>query len=286
MIPIIDTDIDGDGIWDLETYIWKYGPELDFTTVETYELTYTEADGYELGDALEVSPVNGLWADVDTTVFDNNVVVAPMTLDAVGIAEGDTPTFLVSTYSPYAPDDSGIVDEAEPFTADPFDPPYWFDGGEGSEDSLFFLGQPGEAFSVHRSPEATQTELLLLHTHNDTGERAEVVDVTVSEPEPELDASQIGVLMPGSVRAGKSATVAVVVRSEGATPTGTIEVSEDGEVIASATVHAYRRTGFAAVRLPRDLAVGTHHLTITYSGNDEVAPSSVERDLKVVKKKR
>ncbi|NCT92178.1 S8 family serine peptidase [Cellulomonas sp. APG4] len=285
VVPIIDTDVDGDGIWDLETYVWKYGPELDFTTVETYALEHdAETGAYELGDLLDLAPVNGLWADLDTTVFDNDVVVAPINIDAVGIEAGDTPRFTVATYSPYAPDASGIVDEAEPFTADPFAPPYWFDGGEGTEDSLWFLGAPGEAFTVHRTAEATQ-DLLLLHTRNVDGERAQVVDVTVTEPEPEpeLDASHLAVVAPTSFPRGLPVPVAVVVRSEGGEPTGTVEVSEGGEVIASAKVHTYRRLGFATVLLPRDLATGAHALTITYTGNDVVAPSSAEHTLTITK---
>jgi hypothetical protein len=284
VIPIIDTDIDGDGVWDLETYVWKFGPELDFTTVETYALEHdAETDTYALGDLLDLAPVNGLWATIDTTVFDNNVVVAPMSLDAVGITEGDTPSFTVATYSPYAPDASGIVDETEPFTADPFAPPYWFDGGEGSEDSLWYVGAEGPAFTVHRD-EAAEQDLLLLHSHNAYGERAQVVDVSVvaePEPEPELDESQLAVVMPSSIREGFRVPVVAVVHSDGAEPTGTVEVTEDGEVLASAKVRTYRRLGFSTVLLPRDLAVGTHELTITYTGNDAVAPSSVDRELEV-----
>src|SRR5665811_2020024 len=52
-IPIIDTDINSDGIWDLETYVWKYSPDMDFTTVETYALEF-DASGYALGDMVDI----------------------------------------------------------------------------------------------------------------------------------------------------------------------------------------------------------------------------------------
>ena len=371
VIPIIDTDIDGDGIWDLETYVRKYSPDLDFTTVETYALDYTPADGYSVGDLLDLAPVNGLWASFDTTVFDSDVVVAPMNLDAVGIAPGSTPTFLVATYSPYAPSATGIVDEAEPFTADPYAPAYWFDGGPGSEDSLWYLGATGTPFTVQRAATTGDGQLLLLHTHNADGARAQVVDVTApvatattttlavdgaltEGSEQELTAtvapaeatgtvrfldgttelgtapvtagnasltvilavgahalqavfepgvpawsasssevvpveitarytSRISAQVPRTAQYGARVDVPVTVRSQGASPTGRVEVSEGGTVLASARLLVHGRTGAAIVRLPRDLAVGQHHLTITYTGNEQVAPSSVDRDLRIVR---
>ena len=369
VIPVIDTDIDGDGIWDLETIIWKYGPELDFTTVETYALEY--ADGsYALGDLLDLSPVNGVWADVDTTVFDNNVVVAPINLDAVGIEPGDVPTFGVSTASPYATGGGSLVDEVDVFTADPFAPAFWFDAGPASADSLWFLGAPGTPFTVNRSAGTGDGRLLLLHSHNATGQRAEVVDVTapvatatttglvVGGPLTEgsqqhltatvapaeatgtvqfldggtelgtapvqggvagLDvqlavgqhsltavyvpdvvaftgstsapvvvditarqASTLWAAVPSTIRYGSTAPVVVVVRTAGATPTGTVEVREGDTLLASGSVLAHGRTGAAVVLLPRTLALGSHHLTITYSGNAEVAPSTADKHVTVV----
>ena len=370
VIPIIDTDIDGDGIWDLETYVWKYSPDLDFTTVETYALEYTPAAGYSVGALLDLAPVNGLWADYDTSVFDSDVVVVPMNLDAVGIAPGATPTFLVATYSPYAPAANGIVDEVEPFTADPFAPAYWFDGGPGSADSLWYLGTPGTPFTVNRDATTGDGRLLLVHTHNADGARAQVVDVTapvatattttlavdgsttegatqeltatvapteatgtvrfldgttelgtapvmagsaaltvalavgahalqaVYEPDtstwtgstsdvvpveiPARDTSRVTARLPGTVTYGSTVYVPVVVRSQGATPSGRVEISEGGTVLASGRLLAYGRTAATILRLPRDLAVGRHHLTISYGGNEQVAPSSVDRDLRVV----
>lgn len=284
VIPIVDTDVDGDGIWDLETYVWKYGPELDFTTTETYALEYDEASGsYALGDLLDLHGINGLWPDIDTTVFDNNVLVVPMTLGAVGITPGTTPTFTVATYSYYASDASGIVDEVGPITADPYDPALWFDGGEGSENSLWFVGAPGEAFTVHRSEAVEEAELLLLHTRNAAGERSEVVPVEVTSP---LQESRVVAALPRTVAQGKPVVGLVIVRSQGARPTGTVEVTEGERVLDTSPILALGRTGLAIVTLPRDLAPGDHHLTVTYTGNDEVAPSSVDHHLRVVKRGR
>jgi subtilisin family serine protease len=278
VVPIIDTDIDGDGIWDLETYVWKYAADLDLTTVETYALEFDPATGYALGDLVDIYEANGLSGALDTSVFDSNVLVVPMNLAAVGITPGDTPTFSVATYSPYAEATGGIVDEADPFTIDPFDPPVWFDSDPTSvEDTVWYLGQPGSDVTVHRSAEGAETDLLVLHTHNATGERAQVVDVVVQEPK---DASVTVAIAPRSVPRGIPVPVSVVIRSAGAPPTGVVEVYEGDERLGSARVLTIRRTGFAVV-LVRGLAVGSHHLTVSYGGNDQVAGSSDEVDVRV-----
>jgi len=367
VVPIIDLDIDGDGIWDTETYVWKYGPELDFTTVETYTLDYADG-GYALGDLIDLSPVNGIWADTDTTVFDNNVVVAPINLDAVGIVAGDTPTVAVSTYSPYATDPSGIVDEIAPFTVDPFAPAFWFDAGADSADSLWFVSGPGEVLTVQRAATTGSGQLLVLHSHNTAGHRAEVVDVSAPVATPttttlkvtgptvegstqrlvatvdpravtgtvrffdgttELgtatvrrgtatlrvtlplgqhaltaqlvpsgiaysgstsavvpfevrarQASSLSVVMPRSVPQRTPVVVAALVRTASAVPSGTVEVREGGRLLAQSRVLAIRGIGATALWLP-PLPVGSHHLTVSYSGNAEVAPTSVVRDLRV-----
>ena len=275
VVPIINTDIDSDGIWDAETYVWKYGPGLDFTVVMTYALEFDPGTGYTYGGLLELYPVNGLWADYDTTVFDNDVLVVPMGLAALGSAPGDVATFVVATYSLYAPDGSGYVDVVGPFTADPYDPPVWFDGGPGSAGSLWFVGQPGADVTVHRRADVSSAELLVLHTHNRSGERAQVVTAA------SRDASTLVVAGPRRMPAGVPVPVPVIVRSSGATPTGTVQVLEGDRLLAVAPVVAHGKVGATLLILPRTLTPGQHQLTVRYSGNAAVAPSSASYDLAV-----
>jgi len=280
VVPIIDTDIDGDGIWDLETYVWKYAADMDLTTVETYSLSYNRHDGYSFVALVDIWEANGLSGALDTSVFDSNVLVVPMTMANVGITPRDTPTFVVAMFSSYAESPSGIVDETEPFTVDPFDPPVWFDSDPTTADdadTLWYYGQAGTDVTVHRSADATDTKLLVLHTHNAAGERAQVVDVVVPAPKA---VSHIRAKVPNSVTQGAPVPVSVVVRSEGAPPTGTVKVYEGTRLLGTAAVLVLRRTGFAVVTV-RGLAVGTHHLTITYTGNDQVAPSSTDATVRV-----
>ena len=270
VVPIIDTDVDGDGIWDFETYVWKYAADMDLTTVETYALTYTPGAGYATGPLVDIWTANGIDAPLDTSVFDSNVLVVPMSLAALEVAPGDTPTFGVATYSLY---DNGLVDEVELFSVDAYDPPVWFDSDPATaENSLWYFGQPGADVTVHRRADVVDTDLLVLHTHNDNQAtpRAQVVDVVVAEPKAE---SRTDALAPRTMPRTLPLPVSALVRTDGPTPTGTVEVREGDTLLASARVVAAGRTG-AAVALVRGLAAGHHELTVTYTGNDAVAASS------------
>lgn len=265
IVPVIDTDVDGDGTYDYETYVWKYADDMDLTTVETYDL--------RTGQGVDVWTANGIDAPLDSSVFDSNVMVVPFTLAALGVEPGDTPTFAISTFSPYEGTSGGFVDQVDPFTVDPYDPPVWFDvDPTAAESSLWYVGAPGADVTVHRRADVTDADLLVLHTHNDNvgTPRAQVVDLTVADPKA---ASQIDAVAPRSVLRGLPVPVSAVVRTAGPTPSGRIEVSEGDRVVGSASVVTVGRTG-VAVALVHGLGVGRHQLTVSYLGNDAVAPSS------------
>lgn len=170
--PVIDWDIDGDGTSDAQTVVRKLSAATDVTVATTFDAE---------GNTLDIQAVNGFFGDVDTTVFDNSVLVAPVSIAALGLEPGATPTVRVWTASDYAADDSGQVDAAEPFTVDPFDPPFWFDAGV--TDALWYVGADQTSVTAHRSAAATGGQLLVLHSHNaDPASRAQVVDVTVPAP--------------------------------------------------------------------------------------------------------
>lgn len=76
--------------------------------------------------------------------------------------------------------------------------------------------------------------------------------------------------------------VAVVVRAD-ERPTGTVQVSEGGKVLVTGQLVTSRTTGWKVLVLPRGMSVGTHALEITYSGNDEVAPTTVTRTLTITR---
>ncbi|MFB8230389.1 S8 family serine peptidase [Cellulosimicrobium sp. NPDC055967] len=182
-IPAVEVDVDSDGTADFEVAAIKYNSETDLTLAATFTLKdWTAPDGteYEAGDNVDLQPINSVWGNVDTSVFDNNVVVIPVGIGSLGIEEGDVPTFQVLTYSPYSQAADQLVDATETFTGDPYDPAYWFDGG----DQLLYVGADDTSIPVHRSEAAVEAgsgKLLLLHLHNGTAtKRWQTVDVTTS----------------------------------------------------------------------------------------------------------
>ncbi|WP_435737094.1 S8 family serine peptidase [Cellulosimicrobium sp. PMB13] len=212
--PSVEVDVDSDGSSDFEVSVLKYNDETDLTLAATFTLKdWTAPDGteYEAGDNIDLQPVNSLWGDVDTSVFDNNVVVIPVGIGSLGIEEGTVPTFQVRTYSPYASGDDQLVDATDTFTGDPYDPAYWFEG----EDELVYLGADDAPVTVHRSEAAAEEgsgKLLLLHLHNATpGKRWQTVDVTTSDA-----AVDVAVTAESRCLAGKAYVAVRVLNESGA----------------------------------------------------------------------
>jgi subtilisin family serine protease len=256
VLPVIDIDIDGDGTDDIQTVVQKLNDSSDVTV----QITYDNATG----DVIDAQPVNGYFGDVDTTVFDNNVVVVPLSLADVGITPGSTPSVRVWTYSQYAPDASREVDAVEPFTVDPFTPPFWFDGG--TPDSLWFLGNPETPLTVHRTAAATASEpkLLVLHSHNaTTTSRVQVLGVTVPAATPTTTTLKVS----GSKRAGAELTLTATVAPKEAT--GTVRFLDGQKEVAAAPVTA----GKATTKVT--LGAGTHALSAVFTSDTGLfAPSS------------
>ena len=355
VVPVIDTDLDGNGTPELQTVVQKFSADVDITTAQTFSVA--------TGQLLEEVPVNGVFGDVDTTVFDANVLVVPLGLAALGITPGVVPTFSVWTFSGYAPDGTNVVDRVEPFALDPYAPAYWFDGG--APGALWFVAAAGSPVTVHRTtaPGAQAPPLLALYSHNATPlTRAQVVAVTAPVPTATTTTLAVGgrqrvgsdltltatvapaeatgtvqfldggadlgaatvVAGVASLRTtlgggshtltarftpdaatwapsssepvtveiarstsrtaltlshrsgsfGRAVTATVVVRARSAAPSGPVQISEDGVVIASGELSVSGRTGTATIELPRDLAVGRHRLTAVYAGTADVEGSS------------
>jgi hypothetical protein len=246
VLPVIDWDVDQDGTPEAQTVVQKLSDAADVTVAATFD--------YDTGEVLDVQGVNGAFGDVDTTVFDNSVLVAPVGIAALGLEPGATPTVTVWTASDYAADPSGQVDAAEPFTVDPFDPPYWFDGGV--TDALWFAASDATDLAVHRSATtaAPADQLLVLHSHNaDPTTRAQVLDVAV----PEAVATTTTLKVTGPAKVGKDLTLTATVAP--AEATGTVSFRADGTEVATAAVAGGKAT--ATVRL----GGGPHALTAVFT---------------------
>ena len=84
-------------------------------------------------------------------------------------------------------------------------------------------------------------------------------------------------LVPRTVTQGSPAVVLAAVRSQGRAAPGKVTVSVDGAVVATRNLVL----GAALVVLPRDLAVGSHQVTVSYLGSATTAPSSTIATLTV-----
>jgi hypothetical protein len=79
------------------------------------------------------------------------------------------------------------------------------------------------------------------------------------------------------ITAGAAGSVSVRVDGAGLPTSGTVTVSKGGSVLGTAAV----ASGLATVRLPSTLGVGSHVLTVAYSGNDALAATSTTTALRV-----
>lgn len=177
-IPFVDIDTTGDGKPDFEVLVTK--PDgTDVLVASTVDLRVPEMP------TVEMLPVNGQYGDVDTGVFDSNVVLLPVSLAALGIdpAAQTAPISYTAGMAGFytGPADSDtIIDTAAPVQFDAVRPGLWTEGA-GSP-ALSYLARPGEALVVHRDPAATpllpqDSQLLVLHPLNASGDRAQLVQV-------------------------------------------------------------------------------------------------------------
>ncbi|NTW41289.1 MAG: hypothetical protein HGA44_15685 [Cellulomonadaceae bacterium] len=113
---------------------------------------------------------------------------------------------------------------------------------------------------------------------------------TLSAAEPpgpgadlELRASPVMTIAAApSVPRGVSPVVVVNLRTQGVSPSGTVEVSDHGRRLVSRRVQTYGISGGAVIlTLPHTLDPGSHLLTITYSGNPDVQLATISRELDV-----
>lgn len=174
-VPFVDIDTTGDGLPDFETYVTKPAG-TDVLLATTVDLN---AEG---APVVEARPVNGHFGDVDTNVFDTNVILLPVSLTALGIdpAAESAPisyTTGVTGYYTGPGDTDGVVDSTGPVRFDAARPALWTQGG--GDAALSYLSRPGTALVVNREGVVAPSRLLVLHQHNASGDRAQPVDVRV-----------------------------------------------------------------------------------------------------------
>ncbi|WP_163275889.1 S8 family serine peptidase [Cellulomonas iranensis] len=242
--PFVLVDTDGDGEPDVMSVVAKLD-ETDYTVVQTYDYDTNEViAGPEL-----LYPFAG---NIELGAFDNSTVVVPVPLAALGVEPGTPVSVWAQMRSTYAFPADGIVDEVGPFTVDPYDPPLWFGSNIGAD----FVSQTfdGATVEVHGGPGAGDQKVLVLHHSNGTGDRAQVVDVTV----PEAVATTTTLDVESSGTAGGETVLRAAVTPSEATGTFTFY---DGEVeLGTAAV-----TDGAGELTTSTLNAGAHALKVRYT---------------------
>ncbi|WP_199199102.1 S8 family serine peptidase [Amycolatopsis sp. CA-128772] len=175
--PFVDIDTTGDGQPDFETYVTK-ATSTDVLLATTVALT----PGFP---AVDVQAVNGQLGDVDTNVFDTNVLTLPVSLAALGIdanAESHRISYTVGVSGFYvAPGTTnGLIDYVgTPLSFDALAPGYAVQGG--GDAALGYVAKPGTALVVTRNAASAAADnalgLLAIEHHNAAGNRASVVKV-------------------------------------------------------------------------------------------------------------
>ncbi|WP_347350338.1 S8 family serine peptidase [Intrasporangium sp.] len=170
MIPYVDFDVNGDHEPDYEAYVQNY-PGTDVLLSVLVDLGS--------GEAVDLQPVNFEFGDVDTNVFDTDVVLVPVLREALTAAKGSKISYTVGTFSPYTNNPSGDIDEAGPVTFDTARPAV----GVGSE--LFRdtrgaipvtrTGAPSVAGTAKGHDRPAAADALVIRLHGASGARAQVV---------------------------------------------------------------------------------------------------------------
>jgi subtilisin family serine protease len=175
-IPFVDIDTTGDGKPDFESYVTK-ATGTDVLLVNTVDLNVAGEP------TVDLQAVNGQLGDVDTNVFDTNVVVLPVSIAALGIdpaAASHRISYTVGVAGYYRAPSSpnSIIDAVStPLSFDPLSPGYSVQGTGGP--ALMYTAKPGTQLVVTRNAAAADADtgdgLLALEHHNGAGSRAQVI---------------------------------------------------------------------------------------------------------------
>ncbi|MFE3171008.1 S8 family serine peptidase [Amycolatopsis sp. NPDC059090] len=182
-VPFVDIDTNGDGKPDFETFVTK-ATGSDVLLVNTVSLTKPG------NPSVDLQAINGQLGDVDTNVFDSNVMVLPVRIAALGIDPNEAShriSYTVGTAGYYvAPGTSnGLIDQVStPLSFDALAPAYSVQGG--GDAALGYVAKPGTALVVNRNKDSVAGDkakgLLAIEHHNETGQRASVVRIESELP--------------------------------------------------------------------------------------------------------
>lgn len=155
--PYVDYDVDGDDVPDIETYVQPW-TDTDLLMAITVDLN--------TGDLLDLEPVNFNFGDVDTNVFDTNVMLLPVAKEWIGLpTDGSSVpiSYTVGMFSGYTGDDLDSVST-----------PVSFDAGAPALSTAgpLFRDAGGTAIDVTNTG---AERALVFHLHGGTGARDQIL---------------------------------------------------------------------------------------------------------------
>jgi subtilisin family serine protease len=177
-ILFVSIDTTGDGLPDFEVRGTKLAG-TDVLVAVTVDLHAPPGS-----PPVQVLPVNGQFGDVDSGVFDSNIIVLPVSLAALRIdpLAATAPisyTTAVASYYTSPVSVGEIIDSTGPALFDAVRPGLWAQGA--GDAALSYLARPGTAMMVNRDTIAATaqraTQLLVLHPVNSSGNRVQLVPV-------------------------------------------------------------------------------------------------------------
>jgi len=158
-IPYVDMDVDGDGTADYEVFV-QNAPATDLLEALLVDL--------RTGAAVSIMPANLAEGDVDTNVFDTDVLLVPVDPAALGVPAGATSfpiTYQVGMFSGYTGEDVDTSGAIEIDVADP----------DVVVSSPLYVDAPGTIAYRLGSGATKGTQALVVHLHGEEGARAEVL---------------------------------------------------------------------------------------------------------------
>ncbi|GAA2239489.1 hypothetical protein GCM10010401_09950 [Rarobacter faecitabidus] len=180
---------------------------------------------------VETQSVNGYDAGLDTNAFDSNVWILTVNLKNIGFAAGHTGSTEIEYKARLIAD--SLNDDTGTITYDVYNPDLWFER-PASWNSHFVRSVAGTNLVIHRKSQDTNAKVLLVHMHNVSGTRTQVLDVP-----PDTVTSSSPPVITGLPRVGQTLTATPGQWTGAATFGFAYQWLRGGQAIGGATGSSY-----------------------------------------------
>lgn len=269
----IYVDTDGDLVPDAVVYTTRVLSSTDDTDIFVTAVADLATGEVQVGDGLNAS-----LGDTDTAIFDSDTFVLPVPLALLPGLSVDASRihYAVLSYDGYhsAPLDSvGDLDEngviVGGLSMDVLHPGVSVQGSyNGSSSPILFEDAPGSVLSIQRDVAAYRADrgagALIVHFHNQTGDKAQVVTFVKAPPTVDLTVAR---------PTGSGATVTVTVTGAVDTPTGSVTVERRNGLRWKPLKTVTLSDGTASFAYPAPYGKSTYRAT--YGGDGIYAAATV-----------